>query len=68
MQYIDFMSKIVNAYILSMTVLVSVSYFSHVLLLLVKVPLIVFLHYEMYVDMFVPLSQLIALGKNNIHY
>ena len=46
-----------------------VSYFSHVLLLqLVKVPLIVFLHYEVYVDVFVPLSQLVALGKNNIHY
>ena len=41
---------------------------AHVLLLLVKVPLIVFLHYEMYVDVLVPLSQLVALGKNNMHY
>ena len=40
----------------SLTVLESVSYFSYVLLLLFKVALIVFLYYEVYVDVFVPLS------------
>ena len=39
-----------------------------VLFLLVKVPLIVFLHYGLYVDVFLPLSQLVALGKNHKHY
>ena len=53
---------------MSLTVLVSVSYFSPILLLPVKVPLIVFLHYKVYVDVFVPLSQLVALGKDNIYY
>ena len=47
---------------------VSAACFSRVLLLLVKVPLIVFLHYGLYVDVSLPLSQLVALGKNNIHY
>ena len=40
----------------------------HVLILLVKVHLIVFLHYGMDVDVSFPLSQLVAIGKNNIHY
>ena len=41
--------------------------FSHVLLLLVKVPLIVFLCYGLDVDVSVPLSQPVALGKYNVH-
>ena len=40
----------------------------HVLLLLVKVSLIVFLHYGMDVDVSLSLSQLVALGKNHVHY
>ena len=53
-----------NQYLFS----VSAACLSHVLLLLVHVPLIVFLHYGLYVDVSLPLSQLVALGKNNIHY
>ena len=40
----------------------------HVLFLLVKVPLIVLLYYMAWMLMCLPLSQLVALGKNNIHY
>ena len=36
--------------------------FSHVLLLLVKVSLIMFLHYGLYVDVPLPLSQLVSLS------
>ena len=48
--------------------LVSVGCFFLILLLLIKVPLIVFLHYGLYVNVSAPLSQLVAFGKNNIHY
>ena len=67
MQHIDNYKCVI---IVSQALLVSVSvgYFSHVLLLLVKVPLIVFLHYDMYVDVSVLFSQLVVLGKNDIHY
>ena len=39
----------------------------HVLFLSVKVPLIVLLYYMAWMLMCLPLSQLVALGKNNIH-
>ena len=42
--------------------------FSHVLLLLVKVSLVMFLHYGLYVDVPLPLSQLVSLGSNNKYY
>ena len=51
-----------------MSGLVSVSDFSHVLLLLVKVPLIVFLCYGLNIDMSLPFSHLVALGKNDEQY
>ena len=47
---------------------ISANRFSSALLLLVKVPLIVFLYYGLCIDMFLPLSQLVALGKNHKHY
>ena len=40
--------------------------FSHVLLLLVKVSLVMFLHYGLYVDVPLPLSQLVSLGNNTL--
>ena len=46
----------------------SVGGFPHVLLLLVKVPLIVFFCYGLNIDMSVPFSHLVALGKSNEQY
>ena len=47
---------------------VHVSSFSHVLLLLVKVSLVMLLCYGLYVDMPLPLSQLVSLGNNSEQY
>ena len=41
---------------------------SHVLLLLVKVPLVVFLYYCLYVDVPLPLSQLVSFSSNDVRY
>ena len=41
------------------------NYFSSVFVFLLKVSLIVFLHYCLYVDMPLPLSPFVALGKNH---
>ena len=51
-----------------LSLLVSTGDFPHVLLLLVKVPFIVFLYYGLNVDMSVLLSQLVVFGKNNEQY
>ena len=45
-----------------------VSSFSHMLLLLVKVSLVMFLYYGLYVDMPLPLSQLVSFGSNSEQY
>ena len=64
----------VNKCEITVNTIVQISFFlpllwtiSHVLLLLVKVPLIVLLYYDMDVDVSVPLSQLVVLGKSDIN-
>ena len=58
--------KIYKILILTVTLfVVHVSNFSHVLLLLVQVSLVMLLCYGLYVDVPLPLSQLVSLGEQD---